>query len=85
MSKEIKLKPCPFCGSDDIEAVTQASFAIDQERGWVHCNSCHASIICDDEPEHFEKVEEDLYRKVPKISGIDAAVERWNRRVSRSK
>lgn len=37
MSNE--LKPCPFCGSNDLTMFSNC----------IECDKCHANIVCDDE------------------------------------
>ena len=37
---EIKLKPCPFCGSNDVRLRKGMMF-----NGAVHCNSCTADVV----------------------------------------
>ena len=39
MSEKIKLKPCPFCGSHDIE-IKQ----VIQDSWMIHCHQCHAAV-----------------------------------------
>ena len=39
---EPKLKPCPFCGSHDVEL--RRGFAFN---GAVHCNNCTADVVFD--------------------------------------
>lgn len=40
-----RLKPCPFCGSDDVEIVRQ-SLEEDEEHGYntIYCNHCGAVV-----------------------------------------
>ena len=35
-----KLKPCPFCGSEDVELRDGCLF-----NGAVHCNTCSADVV----------------------------------------
>ena len=37
-----ELKPCPFCGSTDVELRAGAVF-----HGAVHCNACTADVVFD--------------------------------------
>lgn len=37
-----ELKPCPFCGSDNVEL--RPGFAFN---GAVHCNACTADVVFD--------------------------------------
>lgn len=81
MTENIDLKPCPFCGSKKITAESLPSLVdLVSEYGKVTCYGCGAYIIGDDIPEHYEELENGLYRKVPMVKGIDAAIEHWNRR-----
>ena len=76
-----ELKPCPFCGSKKIIAeLVPSMINLDRECGRVICDDCEAYIIGEDIPEHYEELENGLYRKVPMVKGIAAAIEHWNRR-----
>lgn len=35
----VKLKPCPFCGSEDLE-IKQ----VIQDSWMIHCHQCHAAV-----------------------------------------
>ena len=63
---EIKLKPCPFCGSDDVQ--------INKGAMWghaVHCNHCGADVI-------FWGL---LHCDNPNYDYSDELASNWNRRV----
>ena len=64
----IKLKPCPFCGSEDVENGTHQDLNFWEEGmppvySAINCNNCNC--------------------KGPKGNSRRTAVEAWNRRVSR--
>lgn len=64
-----KLKPCPFCMSDDIQEmndVLKVTFRAPEYWHKIYCNGCMASITRQtaERPEHARR----------------AAVEAWNRR-----
>ena len=40
--RDTKLKPCPFCGSNDVELRSGFMF-----NGAVHCNNCTADVVFD--------------------------------------
>lgn len=64
---------CPFCGG------TQFSVYSNIEEGGITC-PCGASMKCKSEPEYYEQISGDLYRKIPFRAGLAIAKERWNRR-----
>ena len=39
MNKNKKLKPCPFCGSDEVQISYEDTFSYDFRRG-VYCSDC---------------------------------------------
>lgn len=60
-----KLKPCPFCGSENVELRAGALF-----NGAVHCNDCTADVVFD--AVRLTLSGDDNWR--------DAVIEGWNRR-----
>lgn len=72
----MELKPCPFCGNSGRSLVF--NWNTDGEAK-ISC-SCGASMVQRSRREHYEKIEGDLYRKIPSVDGKDLAVEAWNRR-----
>lgn len=61
---DMKLKPCPFCGSEDIEVVDNST---EEESDWIlQCNGCNTAVIASDED--FNGVE------------LAELIRRWNRR-----
>ena len=85
MSDEIKLLPCPFCGSTEIKATEEPSLRkMDEVIGVVKCCGCGVRIVCERTEQEFVKVEGDMYRLVPARKGLDIAVEKWNTRAGES-
>ncbi len=41
-NRDSKLKPCPFCGSNNVELRSGFMF-----NGAVHCNNCTADVVFD--------------------------------------
>lgn len=70
---EIKLKPCPFCGSSDVESCPEGNRG--DGKPWsvyyVHCNQC----ACDG-----PLVQVYDYH-IPVEAGRDASINLWNQRV----
>ena len=73
-----KLKSCPFCGN----AGTSLSFTWNVDGDAVISCSCGVTMRKSRQREHYEKVDGDLYRKIPSVDGKDIAREAWNRRVN---
>lgn len=72
---EIKLKPCPFCGT---KAYTRISGIKGEElQGYISCNNpkCAVGMNFSISPTHVLLNFEDV------ISGFHEAAERWNERV----
>lgn len=72
MTDEIKLKPCPFCGSQDVESRPKSE-RIDGKPWstyYVHCNICDA-----DGP-----VVQVYDFGIPPEAGRNASIDLWNRR-----
>lgn len=68
------LKPCPFCGSEDIyETFTEEHFGTKNPE--VFCNSCKAIFSIEDDSPYLNCDEDYKYRK-------KKTKEAWNRRVS---
>ena len=83
MSEQIRLKPCPFCGSTEISAKAEPSIRkIDEVIGVVKCGGCGVTFVCNGTEQEFVKVEGDMYRLVPARSGLEIAVEKWNTRAN---
>ena len=77
MMKETELKPCPFCGSEDVKTVTTAHDAGMSgiiKRVAVQCLKCHATGgVADDWDDYHQTIEQNKTLE-------DFAIERWNRR-----
>jgi Lar family restriction alleviation protein len=58
----IELRPCPFCGSGNMELCEETS---DVERAYVFCSSCHAQGP-------------DMNRDVARSEYKNAAARAWN-------
>ena len=83
MSEQIRLKPCPFCGSTEISAEEEPSLRkMDEVIGVVKCRGCGVTFVCESTEQDFVKVEGDMYRLVPARSGFEIAVEKWNTRAN---
>lgn len=84
MSWTDELLPCPFCGGQDfhIELSDHGKICKEYaEHGSIRCGTCGAGfqhIIL--EPEHYEHVEGDMYRKIPTKYAEEVLLEKWNRR-----
>lgn len=64
-----ELKPCPFCGSTDVELRSGYLF-----NGAVHCNNCTADVVFD----AVRLINEDgIYEETP---WREAVTKGWNRR-----
>jgi len=44
---DLKLKPCPFCGSEDIEVIDNSTD--DEEDYILQCNGCDTAVIASNE------------------------------------
>ena len=67
------IKDCPFCGRKSI------SFVISPPAGSIKC-PCGAAMSVAANPERYELIGDDIYRRIPKEEGIDIAIRHWNRR-----
>lgn len=44
---DLKIGPCPFCGSEDIEVVDNST---EDESDWIlQCNGCNTAVIASNE------------------------------------
>jgi len=83
MSEQIRLKPCPFCGSTEIQASeTGSGQDADVTVGWVKCCYCGTTLSAIAIKAKYVQIESDLYRLVSGKSGLDAAIEKWNTRAN---
>ena len=68
-----ELKPCPFCGSEDIYETYSQEYALGTKNPEIFCNSCKAIFAIEDDSPYMNCEEDYAYRK-KKTS------EAWNRR-----
>lgn len=69
-----ELKPCPFCGSEDIFQTYSQEYAFGLKHPKIFCNSCKAIFSVEDDSPYTNCEEDYAYRRVK-------TVEAWNRRV----
>lgn len=80
-----RLKPCPFCGSTDINIGLSSGgkivirYADHAEIKCLNCG-CQFKYIMH-LPEHFEHIKDDLYRMIPIKYAEEVMIEKWNSRV----
>lgn len=67
-----ELKPCPFCGGEDLETSPSV--------GRIRCRLCGVIMAFGNEPEKFEHITGFIYRKIPGKKAFQIATEHWNRR-----
>lgn len=72
----MELKDCPFCGMSG--KGLGYNWNTDGE-AWISC-PCGASMKATTVREHYERIEGDLYRKIPSVSGKEIVRDKWNRR-----
>lgn len=68
-----KLKPCPFCGSEDIYETYSQEYAFGTKNPEIFCNSCKAIFSIEDDSPYMNCEEDYAYRR-------DKTAEAWNRR-----
>lgn len=72
---EIKLKPCPLCGTEVYTHIMSA--ANDKMKGYIKCNSSKCTLKME-----FEiKAERILLNFEDVINGLRNVSDKWNRRV----
>ena len=72
---EIKLKPCPFCGTLPYTSVNESNGK--KIKGYIQCNNPHCGVLME-----FEIKAESGFLKINEvINGFNEAAEAWNRRV----
>ena len=69
------LKPCPFCGSEDIYETFTEEYRFGTRNPIIFCNSCKIELSIEDSSP-FINVDEDYKWRKRKTT------EAWNRRVS---
>lgn len=70
----MELKPCPFCGGEDIKVSSFSGEAV------VWCENCSSRTVGYEQPEKFVPAENGLYRKIEAICAGKNAIDKWNRR-----
>lgn len=70
-----KLKPCPFCGSEDLYETYSQEYALGTKNPEIFCNSCKAIFSIEDDSPYMNCDEDYKYRK-------EKTKEAWNRRVN---
>lgn len=67
VTRKIEILPCPFCGSENVKPFhIDGDWGYSPSRDYVQCNSCGATS---------GEVKDSN-------SGMDLAIEKWNRRVN---
>lgn len=69
----VKLKPCPFCGSEAIYETYSQEYALGTKNPEIFCNSCKAIFSIEDSSPYMNCDEDYKYRK-------QKTIEAWNRR-----
>lgn len=73
---EIKLKPCPFCGGEDIYETYSQECSLGTKNPEIFCNSCKAILSIEDDSPYMTCDEDYAYRKAK-------TKEAWNTRAER--
>lgn len=71
----IELKPCPFCGSEDIYETYSQEYALGIKNPEIFCNSCKAIFAVEVSSPYRDIEKEYAYRK-------KETVKAWNRRIT---
>jgi len=69
----IDLKPCPFCGGNNIYETYSQEYAYGTKNPEIFCNSCKVIFAVEDDSPYVDGEEDFKYRKMK-------TVEAWNRR-----
>ena len=77
MNEETELKPCPFCGSNNLEI--RHSIAVG-EALYIVCRDCGVAMIGEKTAERYEDAGNGFYRKIAPKTAEEVVVEKWNRR-----
>ena len=70
-----KLRPCPFCGSEDLYETYSQEYAFGTKNPEIFCNSCKVIFSIEDDSPYMNLEEDYAYRRVK-------TAEAWNRRTS---
>lgn len=73
---EIKLKPCPFCGSEDIYKTHSEEIPFGTKNPEIFCNTCKAIFAVEDDSPYLNCDEDFKYRR-------EKTAEAWNKRAER--
>ena len=73
---DIKLKPCPFCGSTDIYETYSQEYSLGTRNPEIFCNTCKSIFSVEDDSPYMNSDEDFKYRK-------EKTREAWNRRAER--
>lgn len=69
-----ELKPCPFCGSEDIYETYSEEYRYGTKNPEIFCNTCKAIFSIEDDSPYMDVEKDYKYRK-------EKTAEAWNRRV----
>lgn len=67
------LRPCPFCGSEDLYETYSQEYSFGTKNPEIFCNSCKAIFSIEDDSPYMNCDEDYAYRKAK-------TKEAWNRR-----
>ena len=70
-----ELKPCPFCGSDDIYLTFRQEHWFGTKEPLIFCNSCKAEVSVEDDSPYTDIEKDYEYRR-------EKVAEAWNRRAN---
>ena len=71
-----KLKPCPFCGCDDVYETYSLDHPFGNKNPEIFCNICKIIFSVEDDSPYLNIDEDYAYRK-------KKTIEAWNRRASK--
>ena len=69
------LKPCPFCGSEDIYETYSQEYAYGTKNPEIFCNTCKVIFSIEDTSPYMDVEKDFKYRK-------EKTIEAWNRRAN---
>lgn len=69
------LKPCPFCGSEDIYETYSQEYAYGTKNPEIFCNTCKVIFSIEDTSPYMDVEKDFKYRK-------EKTIEAWNRRIN---
>lgn len=71
-----KLKPCPFCGCDDVYETYRQEYSFGSKAPIIFCNICKMEFSVEDDSPYIDINEDYKYRK-------KKTADAWNRRASK--